>query len=130
MSKSSTKNHASPNAATVADVTDLNLTDAIATLMRFTQVHNTMPHLASYSLNYDNVYGRWELKAQACYCSDEAETIDAIRMWSTVLDDGVTRLGEESGFHGSTWRQLSALGTLGGHTQIEIWAHIAETRTA
>jgi hypothetical protein len=119
------------NTRAVEIPTDSHLGDAIATLVRFIDAHNTMTHLASYSLVYDNSDGRWALKAQDCStCGDEADRIDTIRVWAKVLDGGGTYLSEASGTPGSTWRQLSARGTLSGHTLIEISARIAENRTA
>ena len=121
--------HILGNTRAVEIPTDSDLGDAIATLVRFIDVHNTMSHLASYSLAYDNSTGRWELKAQACWCGDEEDAIATIRVWATVLDRGVTRLSEQQEHQGSTRRQLSAHGTLAGRTQVEVWTHIAETHT-
>jgi hypothetical protein len=119
------------NTRAVEIPTDSDLGDAIATLVRFIDVHNTMSHPASYSLVYDNSTGRWTLKAQDCSgCGDEADRIDTIRVWATVLDGGVTRLSEQQEHQGSTRRQLSAHGTLAGHTQVEVWTHVAETHNS
>ena len=73
--------HILGNTRAVEIPTDSDLGDAIATLVRFIDVHNTMSHLASYSLAYDNTDGRWELKAQdRSGCGDEADRIDTIRV--------------------------------------------------
>ncbi|MEY9904365.1 hypothetical protein ABIA35_000571 [Catenulispora sp. MAP12-49] len=123
--------HILGNTRAVEIPTDSGLGDAIATLVRFIDVHNTMSHPASYSLNYDNSNRSWTLKAQDCSAvGDEADRIDTIRAWTTVLDGGVTRLSEPQEHQGSTRRQLSAHGTLAGHTQVEIWTHIAETHNS
>jgi hypothetical protein len=86
------------NTRAVEIPTDSDLGDAIATLVRFIDVHNTMSHPASYSLVYDNSTGRW--------------------------------LSEQQEHQGSTRRQLSAHGTLAGHTQVEVWTHVAETHNS
>jgi len=109
-------------------VTDAEMADAIETLIQFSLLAPTMPKLAAWSLRRSST-GTWKVRAMSGFHGNEAADIDAIREWATVLDGGTTQLSDEHGTEEFGYRELSAHGTLGGHTEVVIWDHIACTDT-
>jgi len=109
-------------------VPDAEMADAIETLIQFSLLAPTMPKLAAWSLRRSST-STWKVRAMSGFHGNEAADIDAIREWATVLDGGTTQLSDEHGTEEFGYRELSAHGTLGGHTEVVIWDHIACTDT-
>jgi hypothetical protein len=109
-------------------VPDAQMADAVKTMIRFASLAPTMPKVAAWSLRRNNT-GTWKVRAMSGFHGNEAADIDAIREWAAVLDGGVTQLSDEQGTEEFGYRELSAHGTLGGHTEVVIWDHIACTDT-
>ena len=116
------------NAITIT-VPDADMADAIETMIRFVRLVPTMPKLASWYLCRSRHTDAWVLRVHSGFHGNEAADIDAIREWATALDGGTTQLSDERGTEEFGYRELSAHGTLGGHTEVVIWDHIACTDT-
>ncbi|GAA1954631.1 hypothetical protein [Catenulispora subtropica] len=105
-------------------VPDAAMADAIETMIRFASLAPAMPKLGAWSLRRTGT-GTWKVRAMSGFHGNEAADIDAIRQWATVLDGGTTQLSDEQGTEEFGYRELTAHGTLGGHTEVVIWDHIA-----